>query len=209
MRRFLTLLALSAFASALLVVSPSLAGAGGFCTSGAFTDMRSGTKAGATVVLANSCFTPTILRIDPGEEVTFTNSDSTVHMLGGVNNIFGNLHNELTVGDSVRYTFRDEGVFPYLCILHPGMAGAIVVGDGEGKNVPKASIVESAVLPPSNGTSSENDEDAAAIHGQNDTKPTSSNAPASILVLTAMVAAMGAGFWWLRRTRAGVTREVS
>ena len=30
------------------------------------------------------------------------------------------------------FAFRDEGVFPYYCTFHPGMSGAIVVGDASG-----------------------------------------------------------------------------
>ncbi len=38
----------------------------------------------------------------------------------------------LLQGDTVRYRFDEDGVYPYSCLLHPGMVGAIVVGDGVG-----------------------------------------------------------------------------
>jgi hypothetical protein len=30
----------------------------------------------------------------------------------------------------VSYTFEEVGVFPYFCVFHPAMVGAVVVGDG-------------------------------------------------------------------------------
>jgi len=36
---------------------------------------------------------------------------------------------ELQPGASISYTFDEAGVHPYACALHPGMSGAIVVGD--------------------------------------------------------------------------------
>jgi hypothetical protein len=37
---------------------------------------------------------------------------------------------DIAEGESVAYAFDNPGVYPYFCILHPGMVGAIVVGDG-------------------------------------------------------------------------------
>lgn len=103
-------------------------GAGGFCGDGKFTD-------GATtdVAMSEMCFSPTVTRIEPGDTVTFHNKDQTMHMVGGIANGFGSLHTEVAPETSVSYTFKNEGIYPYVCILHPGMGGAIVVGDGEGK----------------------------------------------------------------------------
>ena len=33
------------------------------------------------------------------------------------------------------YRFDQDGVYPYSCLLHPGMVGAIVVGDGVGTDL--------------------------------------------------------------------------
>lgn len=189
MRRFVALAALSTLASALLLASPSTAGAGGFCAGGTFTDVRNDAKV-AVVEIKNFCFTPTIMRIEPGEQVVFQNSDPELHMLGGVQNIFGNLHNEVGPKESLSYTFKDEGVFPYLCILHPGMAGAIVVGDGEGKNVSTASIVESSVVPP---------DDTAAVQQQPETQPAAAENAGNLLQLVGILAAVLGGLWWTRR----------
>jgi hypothetical protein len=39
---------------------------------------------------------------------------------------------DLNQGDRFRMRFADEGVYPFACNYHPGMTGAIVVGDGKG-----------------------------------------------------------------------------
>ena len=109
------------------------AAAGGGCHGG-FTDEPT-----ATVRLEMNCFSPTVARIDPGDTVTFRNVDGIVHAVGGIGDSFGH-HKELAPGKAMSFQFEDEGTFPYVCIYHPSMGGAIVVGDGAGKNVPAASV---------------------------------------------------------------------
>jgi plastocyanin len=107
------------------------AGAGGACMGGlpgeGFTDTD-----GSKVAMVEACFSPTVIRVAPGDTVTFTNKDKMVHAVGGAVGSFGDPHKEILSGDSISYRFDDEGTFPYVCIFHPGMAGAVVVGDGEG-----------------------------------------------------------------------------
>jgi hypothetical protein len=61
--------------------------------------------------------------------VTFHNKDQLLHTFTGVLGTWGN-YKEYEEGGSVTYSFDKAGVYPYFCELHPGMAGAIVVGDG-------------------------------------------------------------------------------
>lgn len=80
-----------------------------------------------TIQLDANCFTPTVARIDVGDTVTWTNADGWVH------NVYGsgfNGHADVRAGDQFAKRFDVAGVFPYVCTLHPGMMGAIVVGDG-------------------------------------------------------------------------------
>lgn len=70
--------------------------------------------------------TPSVLRVEPGAAVTFTNRDPAMHNLFGSGMYVGELHAER----SVAFRFDDAGVYPYACTIHPGMVGAIVVGDG-------------------------------------------------------------------------------
>jgi hypothetical protein len=81
------------------------------------------------VELVDACFTPTTLQIQPGDTVNFVNKDPFVHNVGG--NLWGHF-DDLNPGDTFAATFDEEGIYPYACNYHPGMTGAIVVGDGLG-----------------------------------------------------------------------------
>ncbi|MGA9162752.1 MAG: cupredoxin domain-containing protein [Actinomycetota bacterium] len=108
----------------LLVIAPAApAAAGGGCHAGVTQGE------GATVELAEACFTPTTLQIEPGGAVTFVNTDPMVHNVGG--NLWGHFE-DLDPGDAFTATFEQPGIYPYACTYHPGMTGAIVVGDGLG-----------------------------------------------------------------------------
>ena len=65
--------------------------------------------------------------------------------MGGIAGSFGDLFTKLHPGDSVSYRFTEEGVYPYACMLHPGMGGTVVVGDGSGKASVGAAV---EVVPP-------------------------------------------------------------
>jgi plastocyanin len=106
-----------------LIVPAIPAGAGGGCHAG----VTRGT--GDTVELVDACFTPTTLQIRPGDTVTFVNEDPFVHNAGG--NLWGHFE-DLNSGDTFTATFDQQGIYPYACSYHPGMTGAIVVGDGLG-----------------------------------------------------------------------------
>jgi plastocyanin len=93
------------------------------------------TGRGDTVEMLDMCFTSTVLYVKPGTEVTWTNRDETGHNVVGVGGTWGNLDQTLNNGDTVSYRFDQDGVFPYACWIHPGMIGAIVVGDGVGTNL--------------------------------------------------------------------------
>lgn len=115
-------------AAAAMLVPALPAGAGGFCTSAdSFQD-------GVTneVVMKNDCFGPTVARVEVGDEVVFRNVDGHEHGVGGVAGSFGDPHKPVPPGGDIAFRFEEEGIYPYFCVFHPGMAGAIVVGDGEG-----------------------------------------------------------------------------
>lgn len=120
MRRILPVLVL-AMGTLVITASPGAAGGGG-CYDGP----TEGT--GATVEMSRMCFSPTVLRIEPGTEVTFVNRDPLAHVVRGVGWGDGK---QLGTGDRITHRFDEVGAFPYTCNLHPGMNGVIVVGDGE------------------------------------------------------------------------------
>jgi plastocyanin len=83
---------------------------------------------GTVVVLDQRCFGPTVLRVAPGTKVTWINKDFDVHNVTGFGYRWGT-QGDLRQGDRFATTFSSRGVFPYTCYLHPGMNGAVVVGD--------------------------------------------------------------------------------
>jgi len=84
---------------------------------------------GTTVAISKMCFRPSLLSVEPGATVTFVNRDPFAHNVGG--QLWGHF-DDLGPGQRFRATFDGEGVYPFACTLHPGMTGAIVVGDGVG-----------------------------------------------------------------------------
>lgn len=140
MRRNVPPLLLISLLIATLVAVPAQAGGGGGGCSRGFDDGR-----GPTVLTEGVCFLPTVVRIEAGDTVEFKNPDSLPHMVGGIGGSFGDLYTRLDPGKSVSYRFSDDGVYPYACVLHPGMGGAVVVGDGSGKAA-AGGVVE--VVPP-------------------------------------------------------------
>jgi len=116
--------ALLVLATAVLVPGAPPASAGGGChaegiSDGAATELR----------LTQNCFEPGVARVAAGDTVTWVNTDDVAHTVTGARNLFGG-YDELLEGDTYSNTFEDEGVFPYFCVLHPSMVGAIVVGNG-------------------------------------------------------------------------------
>jgi plastocyanin len=97
------------------------AGAGGGCHAGRTKGQ------GATVEMVKACFTPSILRVDPGAEVTFVNKDPVTHNVTASD---WGLFDDMDQGDSFSARFAEPGIYPYACTYHPGMTGAVVVGDG-------------------------------------------------------------------------------
>jgi plastocyanin len=86
---------------------------------------------GTTIELRDFCITPTLLRVEPGETVTFVNRDSFRHIITSAG-VEWSSDGFLRADEAFAATFRKDGVYPYQCYLHPGMAGAVIVGDATG-----------------------------------------------------------------------------
>ena len=121
MRRVLALVALvtAGFGVVLALSAPAGAGGGGGCH-----EMTDG--AGDAVELVGSCFTPSVLRVATGTEVTWTNQDPVDHVVVGTG---WSLDRTLGADESGSHRFDEAGTYPYTCHLHPGMNGVVLVGD--------------------------------------------------------------------------------
>jgi plastocyanin len=113
---------------AAVVGMPGVASAGGGCHGGVTQNDATGQE-DATIEMVDACFTATVTTVDPGAPVTFVNMDEFVHNVGG--NQWGHF-DDLHEGDSFKVSFDEAGTYPFACSFHPGMTGAIVVGDGKG-----------------------------------------------------------------------------
>lgn len=130
-------IALAAVAAVMMV--PLAAHAGGGCSH----QVRSTSAKGIAVDLSGACFTPTILWVAPGKTVTWTNREGMQHTVTGTGFVLDS--GDMNEGDRYSFTFRAAGIFPYACIYHPGMVGAVIVGS------PVAPKIASALGSPGNG----------------------------------------------------------
>jgi plastocyanin len=170
-----------------LALVPGVAGAsgGGGC-GGPVTD-----GAGTTVEIEDFCFGPTILRVAPGESVTFLNLDRSPHTVLGANASWGG-YDALKKGHEATYAFAEAGVFPYVCTWHPGMVGAIVVGDGAG-----GAIETSTADGPITRTSLTDVELAGGMPVQSETELSTG----LVIVVMALLAAVAGAVFLQRRRR--------
>jgi plastocyanin len=128
-------------AAAFTLGMPGAALAGGGCHTGATQTDASGQDE-VTIRIVDACFTASITKVDPGTPVTFVSLDA-----GLTHNVLGNgwgHFDDMTKGDAFAATFDEAGVYPFACSYHPGMTGAIVVGDGLGAG--NGAVVDTAPL---------------------------------------------------------------
>ena len=168
-RRLPALVALLAvLATTVLVAAPAAAGGGG-CHRPA-TEGR-----GTTLALAELCFSPTVLRVEPGTEVTIVNRDTLEHPLARPGGLWGWGG---AVGDQTTLRFERSGVYPFFCYAHPGMVGVVVVGDARGSDATAAGLVDVAAQ--------------AEAAGADPARPGPGSFPSAWLVLVALAALVGA-----------------
>ena len=111
----------------LAVAVPAAVRAGGVCHEPGPDAVY--TEGNATVVRMDVCsFAPTIARVPVGTEVRFLNTSNGEHVVLGRNGTWGS--QVLQPGMEYSEAFISAGTYPFACPLHPGMVGAIVVGDG-------------------------------------------------------------------------------
>jgi plastocyanin len=85
-----------------------------------------GEGGGATVTMKDIRFDPGEVTVKPGDSVTWTNDDSVGHDVTGDGFKSGE-PGALEQGDTFSHQFDKAGTFDYVCTVHPGMKGAVVV----------------------------------------------------------------------------------
>jgi len=141
------------------------------------------------IALRGNCFEPALARVEIGETVTWTNLETTTHTVTPANLAFGNFRGELALDDTYHATFDSAGIYPYACLYHPGMAGAVIVGGDD--------AVFTALDDPARTTIVSDPARMAAV-----TEPRAGTAawPTAGLSVAGLVFG-GAGGWLLGRTR--------
>jgi plastocyanin len=90
----------------------------------------------ASVSLANKAFSPHTVTISVGGTVTWTNHDGMPHTVTSTSGAFSSPI--LNQGGTFKQTFNKAGTYPYICTLHSGMGGTVVVQDKSGSAPPPA-----------------------------------------------------------------------
>ena len=80
----------------------------------------------------NECFIPYTVTVDVGGEVIWSNSDLAAHTVtsgvltdGGPDGVFDS--GLLSPGVDFSHQFEEAGEYPYFCLVHPWMAGLVIV----------------------------------------------------------------------------------
>jgi plastocyanin len=130
------------FIGAALAVAPAASASGGGACPPPITK-----GSGSAAVIQGFCFKPTVLYVEPGTSVTWDNEDWAEHSVTGANRAFGS-YKVIRADRSATFSFEKPGVYPYYCILHPGMVGAVVVEEGDATEAVAASKPRRAAAPP-------------------------------------------------------------
>jgi len=80
----------------------------------------------------NSCWDPSEITVDVGATITWSNDDTAAHTVtsgsaaDGPDGVFDS--SLFMSGATFEATFDTEGEYPYFCMVHPWMAGVVIVG---------------------------------------------------------------------------------
>jgi plastocyanin len=174
-RRLPALVLLLAVVAATAVTAVPASAGGGGCH-------RPATEgSGDTLALTELCFSPTVLRVAPGSEVTIVNRDTIDHPLSRPG---GEWSWDGPIGGRTTVRLERAGTYPFFCYVHPGMVGVVVAGDGRGTG---SAVVEVAATGTDAGTAP-----GAAAPAEPAAAGGAGPFPAAWLVLVALAALVGA-----------------
>lgn len=83
-----------------------------------------GDAATTSVDIVDNAFEPSDIEVEPGAEVTWENTGNTTHTVTFED---GEDSGNLDSGATYSRTFDESGDYPYVCSIHPGMAGTVTV----------------------------------------------------------------------------------
>jgi plastocyanin len=96
-------------------------------TGGGDDDAGGGGGGGGTEVsMEGIAFQPAEVTVSAGDTVTWTNNDSVGHDVTADSFSSGD-PGGMASGDTFEQTFEEAGTFDYVCTVHPGMEGTVVV----------------------------------------------------------------------------------
>ncbi len=81
----------------------------------------------------DECWDPSVVTVGVGETVTWSNDDTAAHTVtsgsaaDGPDGVFDS--SLFMAGTEFSHTFDEAGTFHYSCIVHPWMAGQVIVGE--------------------------------------------------------------------------------
>ena len=80
--------------------------------------------------LSDSCYVPSIITVNQGEKVTWSNDDVAFHSVtsgeyDAPTDLFDSGH--LDPGEKFSVSFDQKGEYDYFCTLHPWMKGRVIV----------------------------------------------------------------------------------
>ena len=173
---------LTAVALGAVPAVPAGAGGGGGC----FQPVSDGS--GISVDIKDYCYTPTVIHVEKGTEVTWTNREGAPHTVSGAGKGWGKFR-DLGKNDTISFTFETNGVYPYYCAYHLGMVGAVVVGDGSGPGAAKPGNQDvTAALPPADfGMESDVSAEEQTVAAEPAKAVESTESPASTLMIGAVI----------------------
>jgi plastocyanin len=83
------------------------------------------TDQAAEVKIENFAFSPAVVTVKKGAQVTWTNHDQDVHTVDSTQGKFKS--GALDTNDRFQFRFTEAGEYPFYCRLHPKMTGKVVV----------------------------------------------------------------------------------
>jgi len=117
----------SSFALIVIVVFISLSGAVSASepASAAAGSPESSTGSATEVKIDNFAYTPSMITVKVGTEVTWINHDDIPHTVDSTQGKFKSA--ALDTDNKFQFRFTEPGEYPFYCRMHPKMTGKVVV----------------------------------------------------------------------------------